>query len=131
MQRKFELDGRPYYLREHSPGTFLVAKSFWCEKENGANVTEFEWNEDIGELLLGLNIRELPNRNLNLLLEVPKCEPAAHYLIPTLIKFAQVVGCDYVCPEFFGNYTVETIHQRGDITLFKAIPRLFRKIVND
>jgi len=70
----YELNGKPYFITESETGLFKVVKSL----EFGEDEWDYEFDSSIGDLVLGRDIREVPNRNISLLVRMPE---ATEYII--------------------------------------------------
>ena len=124
-------DGKPYFLSETEKGVFHAVKQYTPNDDGEYLVAQFD--EDLGKLVAGLDIKEVPNRGLKLLLEVTPSETDfwAIHVAETCRKLAAVADCDYVSIEKYGPCMSRVILRSEHVIYNEVTPRLFRKIVNN
>lgn len=136
MEKTFTFNGAPYFILERN-GVFQAVKALKTIDETGQYLGikhhDSDEHTDLVNLTLGLNIREIPDRRINILVEVPiqQADMWSIFVIEECRKLASVAGCDYVSVEKFGANLDQLIYQNSDTIFNKVRPRLFRKIVNN
>ncbi len=123
-----ELKGTPYFIDDRGEGKFSIVKSLSKDIKQGKLYFNFE-NEI---LQIGLDMRETPARNLQLLVEGDN--NMEHYFINIINecrKFAGLSRQDYVTIEPYGNIYTRYLIKMGNISFYAVRPRIFRKIYDD
>lgn len=131
MEKTFTFDGKPYFIKETKNGVFQAVKKYTSINDSVDYSTDFD--NDLGTLTLGLDIREVPNRGISILVRIPVTEELAwiSYVVEQCRKYASVTGCEYVSVEKFGHYTFHEISRNSSDSYKEVVPRLFRKIVDN
>ncbi len=67
----YKINGKPYYIRETDKGIFQAIAVYTIND----NAISFESNTEIGRLVVGQDILEVPARSLTLIVRVNGLEP--------------------------------------------------------
>lgn len=129
-QQTVTFNGKPYYIVEGETGIFNVLKSATLTDLSNQQWTQ-ENDQNIGHLVLGKDIQEIPTRGLTLLLRIPSGHFRAPYFVAECRKLAKITWYEYVTLDNFGPYVAHFVKMEGDIGVHEIKPRLFKKIVND
>lgn len=120
-------EGAPFFLNESENGAFYAVKAFRYWTNPGETEYEYDWN--IGKLIVGHDIIETPNRSVSILVKCNKeGEEVLLSLMQECIKLAAVSSHDYVTVEPFGERLGNLICLDGKIKLIEIKPRFFKKI---
>jgi len=114
----------PHFLIEKESGIFEVARVIETDDESWS----YKANSELGELILGESIIELPNRNLSLLLKIKKDTPIIFSISEELKKFAQISSIGFIAYESFSNEICRYIKSDNKFNLIEIKPRIFKKI---
>ncbi len=126
-QETITLHGAPFFIYETESRIFKVVKALTYSNEGFSPI----FNEEIGGLRKGLEIKESSNRGLELKVDIPIKRLIVPYVIQKLRAFAEVSDQDFFSYEPFGNFMCELITTKGDIYVYKIAPRIFRKNVDN
>jgi hypothetical protein len=125
-------DQKPFYISETHSGVFYVVKAIEMDSDEDGKQSAFcDYDDDIGQLLVGMQIREIPNRGVTFVVRVPEKQFRIPYWIEECRKAGAIAGCDYVSIEKFGMDLSRFLKSEGDIRVHEVRPRYFRKIVDD
>lgn len=128
----FELQGTPYFISESKNKMWYPVRCILEPDKPDPNKTSWTYKFDTDHpLMLGLDMKEIPTRNLSLLVRALSNDHAIKAIIYDLKKLAEIAGCDYYSLESIAGYGCCTISKEGGYDLVEARPRLFRKIVNN
>lgn len=120
-------EGVPYFINEKELGKLYVVKKVELFEDGKIS---FDYDEE-NSLISGADILEIPNRNLEIIVEYTK-DSFIKSVIHTLRKYAYLSNYDYVSYEnYAGGFITDDLCTRNDVTISKVMPRLFRKILDN
>jgi len=139
METVIAFEDFPYYLAPTDKNkVFTPIKSItYNEDYDCSNNNEYIECRDTSliefgdELEIGKDIREIPNRNLSLIVRVDEKDMPNLRVIQEAIKFAELSWHDYVASERFGDNMCRYLYSEGKTRIFEFRPRLFRRIQED
>ena len=114
------LGKNPYFIKENSDGTYFAPEK--VEIKDGKIFFSIKEDNTFTNLVLGIDMKEVPTRGLELYLESHDTFSAMN----ELRKFAQVTESDYYSFEPYGNSLITVYYSRA-----KVRPRIFRKIIDN
>jgi len=121
----------PYMVKQVGRGVFRTAVAATSVMRGGREFVRFTYLEDGGELREGIDIEEVPSRDLGIVVKVPKNSLILEYAVLELRKYADINEHDYFSWEPFGNSLCLPIASNVTIETYEARPRVFRKIVHE
>jgi len=127
-----KLSGTPSFIVEGADTNWYTVTEMIDAVKANADKRSWTHSFDVNNpLVIGLDMKEVPTRNLSLLVRTSNDGYAIRPIVYELKKFARLSGCDYYSLESIAGHGANYICTEGRFELFEVRPRLFRKIVND
>jgi len=126
---KIKIHGEPYFITSNDNRHFNVVTGI--EYVPGEKFGNWISNNE-RKLVLDKDIKEIPTRRLNLLVETLNDREGVilRLIVDECKKLAGLCWSDYVGIEHIGGYNAEFINM-GSRHYLRIQPRLFRKILDD
>ncbi len=120
-------EGHPSFLDETENGVFYPVKAFRYFTNPGESEYEYDW--DVGKLVVGHDIVETHNRSVSILV---KCKGSEGEILLEILneclKLADLSSHDFVSVEPFGNKLGRLVGKEGKVDVVEIRPRLFKKV---
>ncbi len=125
---------RPLFIMETGiySGRFQVITSVETRIALGGEPLSYFSYDEENDLELGVNIREIPNRDLSLLVRSAIGQPPMQAIVAELKKYAFNGDHDFVSlQEIYGNNLGTSLPPEGGINIYEINPRYFSRIADN